>query len=103
MMSEFEGLPMMALESMSFGVPVICNKNCGLNFEIQNELIFSLLKKEDHLGRLENILRDLDNYSLNDAKKLIAHTEKYYSNDKVIDDMINVYKRVCSEDDQENV
>ena len=46
MMSEFEGLPMMALESMSFGVPIICNQNCGLNLEIQNGLVFSLLKKK---------------------------------------------------------
>ena len=100
MMSEFEGLPMMALESMSFGVPIICNQNCGLNLEIQNGLVFSLLKKEDHLDRLGNILQNLESYSLSDAKKLIAHTEKYYSYDKVIDDMINVYTRVCSEDNQ---
>ena len=28
---------------------------------------------------------------------------KYYSNNKVIGGMIKVYKRVCSEDSQENI
>ena len=71
MMSEFEGLPMMALESMSFGVPIICNQNYGLNLEIQNGLVFSLLKKEDHLIARKHTR--ILSYSLSDAKKFIAH------------------------------
>lgn len=101
MMSEFEGLPMMALEAMSYGIPVICNYNCGLNLEIENNLVFAL--KEDRLTHLKKIFMQLEEYSIQDAKKLISHTEKYYSNEKVIGGMIKLYKKVLNEDIQKNI
>tara|TARA_Y100000768_G_scaffold311499_1_gene246072 strand:+ start:3509 stop:4609 length:1101 start_codon:yes stop_codon:yes gene_type:complete len=103
MMSEFEGLPMMALEAMSYGIPVICNYNCGLNHEIEKNLVFVLKEKENRVTQLKKILIQLEDYSIQDAKKLISHTEKYYSNEKVIDGMINLYKKVLNEDIQKNI
>ncbi len=92
--SEFEGQPVIAIEAMAHGLPVICNEKCGLNNEIKNEHCFLVRSGLDPIDEFSQAIKNLNNFGEKERIGMKNYIHENYKSTKVTSDIINTYKDI---------
>lgn len=89
--SNYEGLPMVILEAMSFGKPVVASDVGGISEIVQNDWNGYTLKNEAALFA-EKIKYILDNEEV--YSKFSANALERFNRDLTVDNMVNAYLEI---------
>lgn len=92
--SESEGLPMIAIEAMSYGLPVICRDHCGLDYEIEKGLAYLIENGEDQKKELCDTVNKVNSFGHLELNTLLDHVDNFYNSDKVIKKLIKTYEMI---------
>lgn len=93
--SEFEGQPVIAIEAMAHGLPVICNEKCGLNNEIKNKHCFLVKSTHNPIGEFSKAFEEIDRFEQRARVAMANYTRENYKSIKVISDIIKTYESIC--------
>ena len=92
----YEGQPLVVLEALSMGIPVICSDSCAAKEAIIEGKNGFLFRSGDHVDLREKIQMILDHGKLKDMS-IYAYDyfwNNYPDNDKHISDLIGIYQKV---------
>ncbi|MCW1311247.1 MAG: glycosyltransferase [Candidatus Parvarchaeota archaeon] len=97
--SRWEGLPMVILEAMANGIPIIATNVGGIPEVIEDGVDGFLVKPEDPSALSERILLALNNPSITEQLKRNAFekVKKEYSIEKYTERILNLYKEIARE------
>ena len=97
MPSLMEGLPIVLLEAMATGRPIVATETCGLMDLIEDDYNGLLVKPADADGLVESILRMIDSRELRVRLGQAAqHTAKRHSWQRVAADLEKVFERAVA-------
>ena len=91
--SRSEAFGLVIIEALACGTPVI-GSNVGGIPDIITSQTGILFNKNDYIGLAQNILKIIDNKVLFNSQFIALNTKDRYSQDKIIDDVIDIYKKV---------
>tara|TARA_B100001063_G_C16755684_1_gene552985 strand:- start:291 stop:1358 length:1068 start_codon:yes stop_codon:yes gene_type:complete len=92
--SEFEGQPVIALEAMAHGLPVICNEKCGLNNEIESKHCFLVKSSLNPIDEFSQAFEKVNSFGEKERVEMKNSIHENYKSIKVIGDIINTYKNI---------
>ena len=92
--SEFEGQPVIAMEAMAHGLPVICNEKCGLNKEIKNKYCFLVESSLNPINEFSRAFESVNNFAEQERIKMKNYIYQNYILTKVVSDIISTYKDI---------
>lgn len=91
--SRSEAFGLVIIESLACGTPVI-GSNVGGIPDIITPKTGILFDENDYIGLAQNILNIINNKLIFDSKFIAQSTKDKYSQDKIIDNVIDVYKKL---------
>lgn len=94
--SRWEGLPMVIIEAMAFGLPVVATKVGGISEVIENGRDGILVESENPEELTDAVIKLLDDDKLRDFLSLNAYMKikDEYSIEKYTENLLNLYKEL---------
>jgi glycosyltransferase involved in cell wall biosynthesis len=93
--SRFENLPVVILESLACGVPVLSTDVGGISEHLHSGLGL-LISSEDENALLENIIYMLDHSEEYDKEKIRKYAEDHFSRDVIGTQLAAAYFSICN-------
>lgn len=87
-----EGFPNVCLQASSMGLPIIMTNVCGSD-ELIKDFSGYLVNKYDYEDLYDAMLKMFNKYSDFDSKKIRNHIVNKYSQDIILDDLLDFYKK----------
>jgi glycosyltransferase involved in cell wall biosynthesis len=94
--SNYESLPVVLIECLSSGLPVIATRVGGIPDHILNDFGI-LVEPKDETALVNALTHMLDHYKEYDAAGMRAYAIKHFSNDVVGEAFSNIYKQIVSD------
>lgn len=94
--SRVEGFGLVAIEGLACGTPVVATNNGGMT-DFVNESVGALVDVEDDVMLEKEISKILNEERVFDRAELANYAKERYSEEKVIQNLIELYKDVINE------
>lgn len=94
--SRVEGFGLVAIEGLACGTPVVATNNGGMT-DFVNESVGALVDVEDDVMLEKEISKVLNEERVFDRAELANYAKERYSEEKVIQNLIELYKDVINE------